>query len=128
MAANIAQLFMSATIHGLWNGKGKTDTEDRILQSQRIKKFMSTIHNPIILCGDFNLHPETDSLKMLDENMANLIKTHNITSTRSQYYPKEEKFADYILVSSDIKVKEFKVMQEPVSDHLPLWLEFPKFP
>lgn len=118
------KVYSILNVHGLWNGKGKTDTEDRISQSQRIKLFMSTLHNPIVLCGDFNLHPETESLKMLDENMINLIKTHGVTSTRSHNYTKEEKFADYILVSSDIKVKEFKVMQEPVSDHLPLWLEF----
>ena len=118
------QVYSILNVHGLWNGKGKTDTEDRILQSQRIKIFMSTIYNLIVLCGDFNLHPETESLKMLEENMINLIKTYGVTSTRSHYYTKEEKFADYILVSSDIKVTEFKVIQEPVSDHLPLWLEF----
>lgn len=118
------KVYSILNVHGLWNGKGKTDTEDRILQSQRIKKFMSTLCHPIILCGDFNLHPETESLKMLEENMINLIKTHSVKSTRSHYYLKEEKFADYVFVSSDIKVKEFKVLQEPVSDHLPLWLEF----
>ncbi len=118
------KVYSILNVHGLWNGKGKTDTKDRMLQSQRIKTFMSTLHAPIVLCGDFNLHPETESLKMLEENMINLIKAHGVTSTRSHYYSKQEKFADYILVSSDIQVKEFKVMQEPVSDHLPLWLEF----
>jgi endonuclease/exonuclease/phosphatase family metal-dependent hydrolase len=77
-----------------------------------------------ILCGDFNLLPNTESIAMLEKGMKNLVKEYGITSTRSHHYTKEHKFADYIIVSTDIKVANFEVLQEPVSDHLPLLLEF----
>ncbi len=56
--------------------------------------------------------------------MRNLIKEHGITSTRSHHYTKPVKFADYAIVSKDLDVIKFEVLQDPVSDHLPLLLEF----
>lgn len=111
-------------VHGLWNGKGKTDTPERIAQSQKIKLFADNIQNAKILCGDFNLRPDTESVKILEEGMKNLITHYNINSTRTRYYPKEEKYADYIFTSSDIHVHNFEVMKDEVSDHAPLYLDF----
>lgn len=111
-------------VHGLWNGQGKNDSPERIAQSQKIKDFVDSINTPKILCGDFNLRPDTQSIKILEENMQNLIKLHDIQSTRTSYYPKEEKFADYIFTSEDIKVNRFDVLKHEVSDHAPLFLEF----
>ncbi|MDP3559536.1 MAG: endonuclease/exonuclease/phosphatase family protein [Legionellaceae bacterium] len=111
-------------VHGLWNGKGKTDSEERLAQSKRIKAFMDQVNTPKILCGDFNLRPDTKSLEMLEQGMYNLIKTNHVISTRTSLYPKDEKFADYVLVSPEIMVHEFKVLEDEVSDHSPLWLEF----
>jgi|SRR6185437_14092532 len=112
-------------VHGLWNGMGKTDTEDRLAQSQKIRDFMDKLDIPKILCGDFNLTPDTQSLKIIEDGMTNQIIQNNIKSTRSvQYYPKAERFADYIFTSKDIVVHDFKVMEDEVSDHLPLFLDF----
>lgn len=111
-------------VHGLWNGQGKGDSPDRILQSQRIKRFMDSFTLPKILCGDFNLKPGTESFQILEEGLNNLITQYGITSTRTSYYPKEEKFADYMLCSEDIRVNTFKVLPEEVSDHAALWLDF----
>ncbi len=110
--------------HGLWNGQGKTDTEDRINQSQNVKKFMDSKTGEKILCGDFNLLPDTKSLSILENGMRNLIKDYGIESTRTSFYPKPIKFADYVLVSPGIEVKDFKVLPEEVSDHSALYLEF----
>jgi endonuclease/exonuclease/phosphatase family metal-dependent hydrolase len=113
-----------ANVHGLWNGVGKTDTEDRLEQSKNIKSFLGSIDGDKILCGDFNLLPDTHSLALLEDGYRNLVKEKGITSTRSHFYSKPEKFADYILVTPDVEVKEFKVLEDVVSDHLPLLLEF----
>jgi len=112
--------------HGLWNGKGKTDTEDRINQSKRIVEFVKNIFRNIILGGDFNLRPDTESLKILerDLNLKNLISEYGITSTRTSLYSKEEKFADYMLVSPNLRIKDFKVLPDEISDHSALCLEF----
>ena len=113
-------------VHGLWNGDaGKKDTEDRLLQSDNIIRFLETLQNPFILCGDFNLLPETESLQRLERfGLRNLITEYGITSTRTKYYTKANRFADYVLVSPGITVKDFQVLPDGVSDHSPLYLEF----
>src|SRR3989344_8202871 len=45
--------------HGLWNGGGKGDSDDRLLQSDRIIEFMKTLSDPYVMSGDFNLLPDT---------------------------------------------------------------------
>ena len=110
--------------HGLWNGEGKTDTPDRILQSQNIIDFIQTLKGDVVFCGDFNLLPTTESLQMFEQaGLRNLIKENGVTSTRTSHYPKPEKFADYIFTSPGVKVKEFKVLSEEVSDHNALSIE-----
>lgn len=110
--------------HGLWNGKGKTDSVDRIEQSKKIAELIKTIEGEVVICGDFNLLPDTKSIKMLEEaGLVNLIKEYRITSTRTSLYSKSEKFADYIFVSKGVSVKDFKVLSDEVSDHTPLYLE-----
>ena len=118
------QIYAILNVHGLWNGKGKSDCPERIAQSERIRKFMDTLNAPKILCGDFNLRPDIESMKIIEQGMNNLIKTFNITSTRTSLYPKPEKFADYVLTSPEIIVKQFAVLQDEVSDHAPLLLDF----
>jgi exonuclease III len=111
--------------HGLWNGGGKTDSEDRIKQSENILKFIKEIKGECILCGDFNLLPDTQSIKLFEScGLRNLIKEYNITSTRTSFYTKPEKHADYIFVSSGINIIDFKVLPDEVSDHSPLLLDF----
>jgi endonuclease/exonuclease/phosphatase family metal-dependent hydrolase len=111
-------------VHGLWNGKGKTDSPERIEQSKRIRDAMCRFDSPQILCGDFNLRPDTESMNILENGMDNLNKKFNIKSTRTSFYPKEEKFADYVLTSSEITVNSFGVLPDQVSDHAPLLLDF----
>jgi endonuclease/exonuclease/phosphatase family metal-dependent hydrolase len=85
---------------------------------------------PFIVCGDFNLRPDTESLKQIETSVPgikNWISLTGAVSTRSQYYPKPEKFADYIFTSPGIEVCRFEVLsgeQDQISDHLPLLLEF----
>ena len=86
---------------------------------------MKTLSNPYVMSGDFNLLPDTQSIKKLEDfGLRNLIKEHNITSTRTSLYPKAEKFADYTLTSKKIIIEDFKVLTDEVSDHSPLYLEF----
>ena len=111
--------------HGLWNGGGKGDSEDRLLQSGRIIEFMKTLSDPYLICGDFNLLPDTESLKKLEDfGLRNLIKEYGIVSTRTSFYKKENKFADYALINEGVEVKDFKVLPDEVSDHSPLYLDF----
>lgn len=113
-------------IHGHWDVSGKSDTDNRIIQSNKIKNFIRTLPKDLkkIVCGDFNLRPDTKSISILESEMVNLINTNNILSTRTSLYKKGERFADYILVSRNILLKDFKVLSTTeVSDHSVLLLD-----
>lgn len=110
--------------HGIWYPKTKLDTKERLEQSRKIKQFINGHFGKKILCGDFNLLSDTKSLEILDKDMENLIKKYNVPTTRNTFYKREEKHADYILVSQNVKVLDFKTLNIPISDHLPLLLEF----
>lgn len=117
--------YVIMNVHGMWQAESsKMDTPERITQSKNINEFFSPMDSKKILCGDLNLIPSGKAMEILGHNMFNLIKKYDIKSTRSSHYAKSEKFADYILVSPDVKVKDFKVLDDEVSDHLPLYLDF----
>lgn len=112
--------------HGYWYPGTKDDVPERIAQSKKILAFLATVKGAKILCGDFNLLPDTKSLRMLEEQggLQNLVREYQVLTTRSRLYRWPDKFADYILVSPEVKVQRFEVMQDVVSDHLPLALDF----
>lgn len=118
--------FAVLNFHGLWDGKGKSDNHDRLEQSKNIIDFAQLLSKDFILAGDFNLLPDTQSLSLFEEQLKvrNLVTEYAITSTRTSFYTKPEKFADYIFASSGIEVKDFKVLPEEVSDHAALLVEF----
>lgn len=111
-------------VHGFWMPISKKDSTHRISQSNNIKQVFDSFKGPRILCGDFNLHPDTKSMRLLEEHMKNLIMEFGITSTRSKLHKRANKFADYIMTSDEINVEGFEVVNKNVSDHLPLLLEF----
>lgn len=108
-------------IHGLWNGRGESDSDHRLIQSERILEYISSLTNPFVLCGDFNLTPDTESLKKIERaGHRNLISEYDITSTRTSLYTKSERFADYAFASEGIEVLNFEILSDEVSDHAPL--------
>jgi endonuclease/exonuclease/phosphatase family metal-dependent hydrolase len=117
-----------ANAHLTHRPKGKQDSPKRIKQSQTIINFLEMFECPKILVGDFNLMPDTQSITMFeDAHMKNLVKEYGVTSTRTELYrgyKNGPKFADYIFVSKDVKVNDFKVLPDIVSDHSPLYLDF----
>lgn len=118
-------------IHGYYAGAGvgKHDTEKRILQSQGIVDFIKTLSGDIILGGDFNLNPDTESIAMIEKaGLRNLITEFQIKSTRTTHYPEKKRakwpHADYVFVSKNVQVKSFSVdIDSLISDHAPMYLE-----
>lgn len=121
--------FAIFNFHGTSHPAHKLDSKKRIDQSRQAKEIINSKAGAKILVGDFNLLPETQSIKIFEKDMKNLIKEFHILRTRSNlspYFrkPNFQKFADYTFVSYDIKVIDFQVPDVKISDHLPLILEF----
>lgn len=112
-------------VHGIWN-ENKLGNEKTINQ---INKILSNVRNdiPSIVTGDFNLLPESESIKIMESKMSNLITKYNILSTRPTFndgLDKGDIVCDYIFINDKIKVNDFRVLNRNVSDHLPLVLDF----
>lgn len=112
-------------VHGIWN-KDKIGDERTIKQSEFI---LSKIRDdiPVIVVGDFNLLPNTESIKMLNNKLTNLIDKYSIKSTRPNFDDGLDTgniVCDYIFVNDKVKVNDFKVINTDISDHLPLLLDF----
>ncbi len=124
--------FTIINVHGLtsWKGEDKLDNPERLEQSRVIKEFALKEKNPVIICGDFNILPQAESIKTFGSNFEDLVKKYRIERTRSKlskWYglSDEMKFSDYVFVSPDVRVYDFSVPEDvAVSDHLPLILEF----
>ena len=116
--------------HGITLPGDKTDTPQRLEQSKKIIEFIESRSGEKILCGDFNLDLNTESVRMIeDSGMINLIKKFEIKDTRGpinkEKYPDDpQNYADFTFISPGITVKSFQVPQLPISDHLPMILEF----
>lgn len=112
-------------VHGIWN-KDKIGDERTINQSEFIlSKIRKDI--PVIVVGDFNLLPSTESIKILNNQLINLIEKYNIKSTRPNFDDGLDTgniVCDYIFVNDKVKVNDFKVINTDISDHLPLLLDF----
>jgi len=116
-------------IHGLHQSNTmKEDTPERMIQSNAIVGALEEIQVPIVLCGDFNLNPNTKALKYIRDKLRldDIVKKYNIKGTRTSYYSDEKRkktpFADYFLVSEKYPVKSCRVFSEEVSDHAGLEL------
>lgn len=77
--------------------------------------------NHVVLMGDMNTHAE----KILHDSPlqnAGLVALPGVSHTFPSWRP--EKALDHILISRDLLVKRAEVVTFPVSDHLPIALEF----
>ena len=111
--------------HGI-PGNSKKDTPERNLQINRLLTIINSSVKSQIIVGDFNLDMNTEAILKLENQMQNLVKTSGFKTTRNSNYNKIDilPFADYAFVSKDIKINQFKVLPDEVSDHLALFLDF----
>lgn len=122
-------------VHGNCKPGSKRDTPKRLEQSQKVIDFLAPRTGEKIIAGDFNLHPDTESVRLFEKSgYRNLISEYNIQETRGTNFRKLfpefgetpegfQHFADYTFVTPGLKVTRFEVPDVPVSDHLPMILE-----
>lgn len=118
-----------AHMHGLRDLSGKHDIPARLTQAKRLLQLVKNIAEDgdrIIVCGDFNVLPDSETFAVLKElDLTDVVTTHGFTDTRTSHYAKPNRYADYMLVNPGVKIDRFDVVTQPeVSDHRPLLLEF----
>ena len=118
-----------ANIHGISRPGNKLDYEKRIEQSSLIIENFCGRKEPIIIGGDFNVEKETQSIRMFAEaGYRDLIRDFGIRTTRNRLvwekFPEAPQYySDYVFVGPGVRVKSFEVIENEVSDHLPMVLE-----
>jgi len=114
-------------MHGLRDARGKIDTPERAAQAERFLSLAGALSRPgdvCVLCGDFNVLPESETLRMLSASgFTELVSAFEFPTTRSPLYEKPNPWADYMLINRRDAVADFEVVYDPVvSDHCPLAL------
>lgn len=114
-------------MHGLRDLRGKMDTSERHAQALRLIAMSHQLSQPgdtRILCGDFNVEPDSETLRLIAEDgLTELVTQRGFDGTRTRHYEKPGRFADYMAIDRPEAVISFDVIHDPeVSDHCPLVL------
>lgn len=117
-----------AQLHGLRETGGKGDTPARAGQTARLVSMINGIwpgNEPLVVCGDFNLLPESAMFETLGGlGLSDLVTGRGHSDTRTSHYAKPGRFADYMLATAEAVIQAFDVVAEPeVSDHRALVLD-----
>jgi endonuclease/exonuclease/phosphatase family metal-dependent hydrolase len=116
--------------HGYW-AIDPYGSDDNVKSMKKVAELAGKYAEyPLILAGDLNVVPESDTMRVFDGWLEDLVATSDAKTTMSplkvfqKVYIEGGVLADHILVNDKILVNSFAVGQELISDHLPLVLEF----
>ena len=112
--------------HGIWT-RGKLGNKKTLAACKKINALALEAKGKVVICGDFNLFPDTPSMKLFETSFVSLVDQFKIKTTRpnaNELNNLDRNVVDYIFVSRGVKVNKFEVIQLDVSDHLPLVLNF----
>jgi len=109
--------------HGHHNHGHKNGDEETMRQCGMIADYVKNLEGQVVLCGDFNLVPDSESLEQINRVLVNHVKEREVVTTRTPLTHKTEA-CDYIFTSPSIEVKNFQVLDDIVSDHKALTVEF----
>jgi endonuclease/exonuclease/phosphatase family metal-dependent hydrolase len=117
-----------AQMHGLREIGGKNDTPARHAQADALVNLIRQVwpgDERLVVCGDFIVLPDSVTFQVLAElGLTDLVVSRGHTDTRTSHYLKGGRFADYMLVSGEVDVARFDVVERPeVSDHRALLLD-----
>lgn len=108
--------------HGHHIKQHKNGDKETLRQCKQIADYIQTLEGSVILAGDFNLSPKSESLELLNSMLTNHCLTPSITTTRTVLTHKTE-VCDYIFTSLDLVVDRFEVLKDVASDHAALVIE-----
>lgn len=113
--------------HGYWE-RNPYGSPDMVAKMQQVKEVAAVLPHPLIVSGDMNALPESETMQVFKGMLENLTEAHHIETTltvlghafdRNNIVP-----CDHVLISDDVQVHTFKASDTIVSDHKPLILTF----
>jgi endonuclease/exonuclease/phosphatase family metal-dependent hydrolase len=108
--------------HGYHIREHKNGSAETLRQCEQIASYISTLHEPTILCGDFNLISNSASISIIEKLLQNHTAQAHAVSTRTHLTDKTEA-CDYIFSSNNFSSYTFTILDDVVSDHKALTLE-----
>ena len=109
--------------HGHHIDQHKNGDAETMRQCSLIADYIKKLDGAVILTGDFNLAPHSESLEIINKILTNLSVSHRLKTTRNQLTYKTE-VCDYIFVNELVEVKNFTASDELIADHKALILDF----
>lgn len=109
--------------HGHHVQQHKNGDSETLRQMNQIAEYIKPLEGPVILTGDFNLAPTSESIGILNDMLRNLSIEYGLETTRTLFTPKSE-VCDFIFVNESVTVNEFAALDDLVSDHKALLLDF----
>jgi len=111
------------TLHGYHLAEHKNGNEETLRACKELLEYTRQLQGAIIIAGDFNLAPTSESIKLLETSFRNLSTEFALKTTRNHFTSKTE-VCDYIFVNNEVHVDNFYMSNIIASDHNALVLEF----
>ncbi len=110
---------------GIWGIDGR-DSDRRLLMGRSITEQIHSFSH-VIVAGDFNVNPDTQSMRCIEKHLSNIFK-NELTSTFNMSHKTNPGYAtavvDMIFASPSIRIIKKSCPEVDISDHLPLLATF----
>ncbi|MBR2709453.1 endonuclease/exonuclease/phosphatase family protein [Candidatus Saccharibacteria bacterium] len=107
--------------HGYWLPTPVGD-EVTVEVMRKVAGLIKEVGGPLVMCGDLNIIHDFPAMRELDF-LRDLTDEYKIDNTLTGLKFGGKVACDHILVSDDVKVKNFGVLPDLISDHKPLVIE-----
>lgn len=111
------------TVHGYHIKEHKLGNDETLRACRELVMYAKSLEGAVIITGDFNLSPDSESIKLVNESFRNLAVENGLLTTRNHLTKKAE-VCDYIFVNDKVKVNDFYMSPIIASDHNGLVLNF----
>lgn len=109
--------------HGYWE-PNEFGTDATIPVMEKVAEIIKASSKPLILSGDLNVVAESPAMKPVHALLRDLTAEYEFQSSMTQFAKLPNVAPDHICVSDGIEVEKFAVLDDVVSDHKALVLEF----
>ena len=101
--------------HGYWLPTPLGD-ETTVEVMKKVANYVKKIDGPLVVCGDLNIIHASPAMRELDF-LRDLTDEYGVTNTLSGLKFNGEVACDHILVNDKVTVRDFKVLDDIMSDH-----------